>query len=124
MRHTENGETVVSNESIEYKKTHPIDVPMIADGAVEGYIVAQFGYTIESKNAKQPTVPPEAFLLDEAFRALYADDRLDFRHLEKFDVTGLTHALVLRVNQRLNADVLKEVLIEEFNYVAKKDISK
>lgn len=110
------------SEKLQYHKTKTLNVPMIARGAVQGYVVVQFGYTETDKGATLP-VPPDAFLLDEAFRIIYADPKLDFRHLEKYDVAGLTKELVKRVNRRLNDDVVKEVLVEEINFVASKDIS-
>ena len=113
-----------TKEHLESKKTRPIDVPMIADGNVEGYVVAQFVYTTDAASSKDVSVPPDVFLLDEAFRSLYSDPKLDFRHLEKYDLTGLTKNLVQKVNERLKADVVKDVLVEEFNYVSKQDISK
>jgi hypothetical protein len=109
-------------EGLEHKKTRPISVPMIAEGALQGYIMAQFVYTIDSKTAKKLPVPPDVFLLDEAFRAIYADEKLDFRHLERFDLTKLTRSLHERVNGRLNADMIKDVLVQEFNYVPMADV--
>ncbi|WOJ88666.1 hypothetical protein RZS28_12675 [Methylocapsa polymorpha] len=110
-------------EGLEHKKTAPINVPMIVNGNIEGYVVAQFVYLIDSKNAKQLSVPLEAFIADEAFRTLYSD-QMDFNHLEKYDVPALTQELIRKVNQRLGGDIVKDVLVEEFNYVPKRDISK
>jgi flagellar basal body-associated protein FliL len=112
------------SEKIEYKKTRPLNVPIIGKGNVAGYVVAQFGYTLSAENAKDLSVPPEVFLLDEALQTLYSDEKLDFRHLERYDVAGLTKTLVQKVNQRLGKEVLKDVLVEELNFVAKEDIPK
>jgi hypothetical protein len=96
---------------------------MIANGAVQGYVVVQFGFT-QSDKAAALAMPPDAFLLDEAFRIIYTDPKLDFHHLERYDVGNLTRTLVSRVNARLGADVIKEVLVEEINFVANGDISR
>lgn len=109
-------------EGLEHRKTKPLNVPMIADGAVQGYIIAQFIYTIDGKLAKKTSLQPEVFVTDEAFRAIYGDEKLDFRRLEKFDLNKLTHDMTQRVNARMNVDMIKDVLIQEFNYVAKSDI--
>jgi hypothetical protein len=124
FQHTDNAGAAAGAEKVEYKKTRPLNVPIIAKGSVAGYVVAQFGYTVVADNAEKLSVPPEAFLLDEAFQTLYSDSKLDFHHLEKYDVTGLTKTLVEKVNRRLNKDVLKDVLVEELNFVAKEDIPK
>ncbi len=110
-------------EKIQYEKLHPINVPMIANGVVQGYVVAQLGFTY-TDNAPRNTVPPEVYLLDDAFRIIYSDPTLDFHHLEKYDVGRLTAALVQRANQRLNANVVKDVLVQELNFISKSDISK
>lgn len=108
---------------LERKKTVPINVPMIANGNVEGYIVAQFVYLAESKNLQKLSVPPDDFITDEAFRALYSGG-VDFNHLEKFDLQGLTKTLAKKINQRLGEEIIKDVLLVEFTYVPKPEISK
>jgi flagellar basal body-associated protein FliL len=110
-------------EALEYKKLTPINVPMIADGAVQGYVVAQLGYTYNQNLAKL-TVPPDVYLMDEAFRKIYADTTLDFHHLERYDVNGLTRQLAQRVNDRLHMTVVKDVLVQELNFFPKSDISR
>ncbi|HLH10392.1 MAG TPA: hypothetical protein VKV77_00775 [Methylovirgula sp.] len=110
-------------EKLQYEKMQPINVPMIAGGAVQGYVVVQLGYTY-ADNAPRDTIPPEVYLDDEAFRIIYSDPNLDFHHLEKYDVGALTAALVQKVNQRLNAKVIKDVLVQALNFVPKNEISK
>lgn len=110
-------------EGLEQKKTQPISVPMISGGAVAGYVVAQFIYLIDPQALKRLSTPPDAFITDEAFRMLYVD-KVDFNHLAKYDLPSLTAELVKKVNQRLGGDIVKDVLVEQFNYVPKDDISK
>ena len=107
--------------NLQLEKTRVMNVPMIAGGAVRGFIVAQFNYTIDPAKAKALPVAPEAFLLDEAFRAIYTDDRLDFLHLEKYDVTGFTTRLVAATNRRLGAELVHDVLIQDFTFISKEE---
>jgi len=109
---------------LEFKKTKPINVPMIAEGEVQGYVVAQFVFTADAATLRKLAVPPDIFLLDEAFRALYADEKLDFRHLEKYDITKLTKNLPAKVNERLGVALVKDVLVQEFNYVSKDEMKR
>ncbi len=112
-----------ADESLEHKKTQPINVPMIANGKIEGYVVAQFAYLADAHGLKQLAVPPDVFVADEAFRTLYSTS-VDFRHLDKYDLGALARTLVAKVNQRLGADILKEVLVDQFVYVPRSDISR
>jgi hypothetical protein len=96
---------------------------MIANGNVEGYIVAQFIYLADAKNLRELSVSPDDFITDEAFRVLYSGE-VDFKNLQKYDLQGLTKVLAQKVNQRLGMEIIKDVLVEEFTYVPKRDISR
>ncbi|MDE2579147.1 MAG: hypothetical protein KGL46_10105 [Hyphomicrobiales bacterium] len=109
---------------IETRKTRVINVPMIAEGRVQGYIVAQFSYTADGAALKALPTPPDAYLLDEAFRLLYADEKLDFRKLEKFDIAKMTAELRKRVGERMKSDAVRDIMVQEFNYVAMGDVRK
>ena len=108
---------------LERKKTVPINVPMIANGNVEGYIVAQFAYLADAKRLQELSVPPDDFITDEAFRQLYSSE-IDFGNLQKYDLQNLTKALVQKINQRLGQDIIRDILVVEFTYVPKHEISK
>ena len=108
---------------LQVQKTRVINVPIIVDGAVQGFISMQFAYTIDGATLKSLQVPPEIYLLDEAFRAVYTDRSLDTRHVEKYDLAQLTQRLVETTNAHLGAPLIKEVLIENFSYVSK-DVNK
>jgi len=110
-------------EELERKKTVPINVPMIANGNVEGYIVAQFIYLVDVRNLQELSVPPDDFITDEAFRELYSSE-VDFNHLQKYDLQGLTKTLAQKINLRLGREIIKDILVEEFTYVPRSDISK
>ena len=106
-------------EGLQYQKTRALSIPMVEGGSVQGYIVARFVYTVEGRTLHQLTVPPEPFVVDEAFRRIYADDKLDFRKLARYDLSILTTAIKQRVNERMQTDVVQDVLVEDFNYVSK-----
>lgn len=106
---------------LQVEKTRVMNVPMIAGGAIRGFIVAQFNYTVDGAKVKTLPVSPEVFLLDEAFRTIYTDDHLDFLHLDKYDINGLTKHLVVATNKRLGADIVHDVLIQDFTFISKEE---
>ena len=106
-RHGKVAGTDETFQGLEYKKTRAVNVPVIANGSVQGYVVAQFVYTIDSKVAKTLSVPPDAFILDEAFRAIYAEEKLDFRKLGKVDLSRLAKDIVARVDGRIGGEIVK-----------------
>jgi hypothetical protein len=107
---------------LNYTKTEPINVPIIVDGGVKGYVVAQFVYTADASSLKQLSVPPDAFILDAAFRTIYDDDRIDFDHLERFDLASLTTKLKEDANKRFGIELLQDVLVEQFTFVTKEEV--
>jgi flagellar basal body-associated protein FliL len=111
-------------QNVEYKKTKEFTVPKIADGGIQGYIIVQLSYSLDSAVQRNVTAPPEAFLLDEAFRYIYDDDSIDFNNLKKYDLPKMTKALMENVNARLNCALVKDVLISEFNYMSRSDVKK
>jgi hypothetical protein len=111
-------------EGLEYEKTRMINVPMITDGAVQGYISAQFVFTVDAKTVRQLSVPPDPFVVHEAFRRIYAEERIDFKNMKKQDLVPLLKAIKQDVNERMQANIVQDVLIEEFNYISKDDLRK
>ena len=109
-------------EGLTYEKTRVINVPMIAEGGVQGYVVAQLVFTADAKVLRQSPVPPESFVVDEAFRNIYGDEKIDFRNLSRYDLAHFAQTVREHVNRRLQADVLQDVLVQDFNYVSKDQI--
>lgn len=107
---------------LNYQKTEPINVPMIVDGSVEGYVVAQFVYTADATTLNKLSVPPDPFMLDEAFRAIFSDERIDVTHLERFDLAKLTDNIRTHANERFGADIIQDILVEQFTFVSKDEV--
>ena len=101
----------------ELKKTKEFNVPKIRDGAVKGYIVGQLSYVVDNAAAAKAPLPPDAFIVDEAFRYVYDDPSIDFDHLETFDLTKMTKTLIKNVNARLGAEVITDIGIQEFTFL-------
>ena len=109
-------------EGLQYQKLAPINIPMIAEGKVQGYVIAVLVFTADAKLMHTLPVPPNAFVVDEAFRQIYADPTIDFRKLAKYDINKRLAEIRAKVNERLGAEVVKEVLVDELNFVAKREV--
>jgi len=102
---------------VSYEKTRPISVPILRGGAITGYVMAQFVYTIDADDLRTLRVPPESFILDETFQRLFADESIDFADLRAFDMRAFLGELTRAVNARIGEDVVRELMVEEFNFV-------
>lgn len=107
---------------LEFRKLRLINVPIIADNEIKGYVVAQFVYTADARTVREISIPPEPLIIDRAFRLIYDDTDRKFDGINKKNIDKLTGDIKAAVNKVFGADVVNDVLIEEFNYVDKKDI--
>ena len=104
---------------LESVRTRMISVPVVADGVVHGYVMAQFVFTVDANVMKRLSVKPDVFLLDEAFKTIYGGERIDFRQAKKQDLPGLSKQIADNVNKRLGVALIDDVLIQELNYITK-----
>ena len=104
---------------LEHIRTKMISVPIISEGAIQGYVIAQFIFSIEAKHLKQLSIKPEAILLDEAFKVIYAGETVDFRNIKKQDLAAMLKSISDGVNKRFGTPLVESVLIQELNYVSK-----
>ncbi|WP_342341696.1 hypothetical protein [Microvirga massiliensis] len=109
-------------EGLQYKKLPAMNIPVIAEGAVQGYVVANMVFTADAKTLHEISVPAETFVQDEAFRYIYADPTLDFRKLSRYNVNTMLGNVKANVNKRLGTELVKEILVENINFVEKADI--
>jgi hypothetical protein len=101
----------------ETRKTKEINIPIIRDGGVKGYVVAQFSYVVDVGIAGKLTTQPDPFVVDEAFRYIYDDEKIDFAHLDHIELDKMTRTLIVRINQRLKSDVITEMGVIECNFL-------
>lgn len=108
-----------SGSMLEHVRTKMISVPIIAEGAIQGYVIAQFIFSIDAKQLKQLSIRPEAILLDEAFKVIYAGEAIDFRNIKKQDLPAMLKSINEGVNKRFGSQIVESVLIQELNYISK-----
>ncbi|MFZ4807713.1 MAG: hypothetical protein ACOYLQ_10680 [Hyphomicrobiaceae bacterium] len=104
---------------LEQVKTNMISVPIVSDAAIQGYVIAQFVFTAEAETLKKLSVQPETFLLDEAFKIIFAGDVLQFKTMTKGDLVKIAKQIADNVNSRLGTALIHEVLVQELNFVPK-----
>ena len=79
--------------------------------------MAQFSYVVDVGIANKLTTQPDPFVVDEAFRYIYDDDKIDFAHLDRIELDKMTRTLIVRINQRLKSDVITEMGVLECNFL-------
>jgi hypothetical protein len=114
IEHTEPG-----LNGLEYRKPAPITVPMISDGRLRGYVVTRIVFTADAKELHEFPIDPQPFVLDEAFRRIYTDGKVEFDQMSKYNLDEITSGIKTKVNERLGIELIKDVLLDELSYVDK-----
>lgn len=106
-------------EGLEHQKIEPVIVPMIADGDVQGYVIAKLVFTADARTLRDFALDAQPFIADEAFREIYQNGKVEFGALKKYDLKQLTDGVKARVNERVGIELIHDILIEEVNYAPK-----
>ncbi len=114
--------SVEAETTIEEFRTKAINVPIIGDGTIQGYMVAQFVFTVDAAALRKIPVNPEVYVLDEAFKTIYAGEQVNFQNMKKQDLPLLARKLGENVNRRLGMKIVQDVLIDQLSYIPKKDM--
>ena len=102
--------------TIDYDRTDVMSVPILADGKVNGYIIAQLVYTVDSKVKNKLTVPLGLFVNDEVFNAFFGSYS-DTKQIERVKFEDVKQKIIDGVNQRFPEPVIKDLMVEQFNYI-------
>jgi hypothetical protein len=103
-------------------RTKAINVPIIGSGVIQGYMVAQFVFTVDANILQKVAVSPEVYLLDEAFKTIYAGEQVNFQNMKKQDLPVLAKKIGDGVNKRLGVAMVQDVLIDQLSYIPKQDV--
>ncbi len=102
---------------LDYIKTDIISVPVLANGKIDGYVIAQFVFTVEGKILKRLSVPPNLLIVDAAFSTLFSNKIIDFKDIKPVALDELKIRIRTNVNERFGSDLIYEVLVEQLNFI-------
>jgi flagellar basal body-associated protein FliL len=109
-------------EAIEFIKTDMVSVPIIKAGKVQGYLVAQLSFAVSKGEIAKLPFEPMPYLVDIAYRTLYENSVVDFSELRPQDLTSLAKKITEGANTKLGAEIVKDVLMNEINYVPRDEV--
>lgn len=107
---------------VEELKADMTSIPMIRGGDIIGYLIIQLSYQADRRALSEMKLEPLPYINDAAFRSIFASTDVDFRRLRGSDLDKLTSAIMKEANTRIGADLVRQVLIQQLNFVPKEDI--
>ena len=108
--------TEESSSSIDFDRTDVMSVPILADGKVDGYIIAQLVYTVDSNVKNKLHVPLGLIVNDAVFNAFYGSYS-DTKRIEHVKFEDVKQKIIDGVNQRFPEPVVKDLMVEQFNFI-------
>jgi flagellar basal body-associated protein FliL len=110
------------SSAVEFIKTDMVSVPVIKSGKVQGYLVTQLSFAVNAGETAKLGYEPTPYLIDTAYRTLYENSVIDFSRLKPQDLGALAKKIVDAANAKLAAEVVKDVLLNEINYVPRDEV--
>ncbi len=110
-----------SSEALDDGKTDVFSVPVIINNAVQGYVVTQLAYTLDKTVKASVNVPVSYFINDEIFKQFYGHYS-DAKDVQRVQFDDVKKSIIDGVNARFPQPLVKDLLVEQFNYISAKEI--
>ncbi len=110
-------------QGLDFVRTNVISVPVFDKGRVHGYFLARLVFTAEGPRLAQLKLPAEALITDEVYSYLFGNPQIDFSKRENLDVDAFRNGLRDSLNERLGENFIKEILVEQVDYLPKDSVS-
>ena len=104
--------------------TPSLSVPVVTGEQVRGYIVARFSVTYGKHGDESEISSLESFVIDEAYKLLYARDAVYFLDKKELDLEKMKGAIMENTNRRLGAKIVHQILIQDLMFLNKEDARK
>jgi len=107
---------------LDYLNTDMISVPMVKDAAIQGYFLTKLVYTVDPREMAKLSVPATALITDQVYSYLYTNPQTDFANTADLDLDAFRNNIRQTINQRIGADIIHDVLIDQVNFLSKDEI--
>lgn len=106
----------------ELLKGEAINIPMIANGAVQGYFLSRVSFIVDKAKIKDNKLPMTELMTDELFTLLVGSPVVDIKRTDNFDLAGFKAKIKNDLNAKFGGEVISDVLVEQLDYLSKDDI--
>jgi len=107
---------------LDYVGTPIISVPVLTKDGIVGYLLTKLIYTIEPEKMNKLSVPAEALFADQLYTYLFSNPMIDFTQVKTLDLDALVDRVAYAAAQRVDDEVIHEVMIEQMDFLSKDEI--
>ena len=109
-------------KGLDYVKTPVISVPVFEKGRVQGYFLSRLVFTAHAARLAELKLPADVLFADAVYTYLFANPQIDFTKRDSLDFDAFRESLRVAVNQKVGEEFIREVLIEQVDFLPKQDI--
>jgi hypothetical protein len=96
--------------------------PVIAQGRVEGYFLARMSFIADKTKLTKVKLPIVELLTDEMYTELVGDKVIRVTENRNFDLKAFKDRVKQSMNQKLDAEVILDVIVEQIDYITKEEL--
>lgn len=115
-------ESQLLKDRSELVKGEAINVPVLANGAVQGYFITRVSFLMDKEKVKGLHLPLTELMTDELFTLLVGDRMVDLSDVKSFDLETFKTRVKDNLNKKFGDDYVIEPLVEQIDYLSKDDI--
>lgn len=115
-------EATLLKEKSELVKGEAINVPMLADGAVQGYFLTRISFMMDKEKVKGVHLPVTEMMTDELFTLLVGSKLVNLDNTKAFDLAAFRNSIKESLNKKFGGEYVLDVLVEQLDYMSKDDI--
>lgn len=107
---------------LEVIKLEPMSITIIRRNKLQGYVILDISFTIESSKKARLSVPAELLLRDLVNSSVFGNTEIDINQLDRFDFKKFKEQVVRKITNRFGKDLISDVLIERIDFISNDSI--
>lgn len=115
-------EEAAKKAALEVVKGESISVPVLKDGAVNGYFIGRISFMMDKTKLKDGEPPITEYMTDELFSLLVGNQMINLSDPKAFKLEEFKKMVKEDLNKRMGGEYIAEVLVEQLDYLSKEDI--
>ena len=119
---SEGGNPHALEEKGELLKLDSINVPIIVDAKVTGYVIAQFDFLIDPDKAKLLPIPIETLVSGQTYAFLYDRRGRDALQRKSSQLSKTMDELRTAINARYSIDAVRTIEVRQLDFLTKDEI--
>ncbi len=108
---------------VELVKGESITIPVVKDGAVNGYFLGKISFMVKKDMVKGMALPLTEMTTDELFSLLVGNKMVDISNMKSFDPNAFRELVKKDMNQHLGGEYIDQVLLEQLDYLSKEEVA-